>query len=173
MSKSGPIEWMIGPATLADAPAILALQHRAYQSEAALYNDGTIPPLRQTLDELLAEFGKVMVLKAEVPDQLVGSVRAHLVGDTAHIGRLIVEPARQGRGIGSALLRAIECALPASRYELFTGSRSATNIRLYQRHGYAIYRRSPMPGANQAELVFMAKLNVPDSPDINARAAAS
>lgn len=43
------------PATLADAPEILALQRLAYQAEARLYADWSIPPLTQTLAELEAE----------------------------------------------------------------------------------------------------------------------
>jgi hypothetical protein len=46
----------IEPATIQDADAILALQKLAYQSEAAIYADYTIPPLTQTLEELKAEF---------------------------------------------------------------------------------------------------------------------
>ena len=38
-------------ADLADAAAILELQKRAYQQEAALYDDWTIPPLTQTPDQ--------------------------------------------------------------------------------------------------------------------------
>lgn len=43
------------PATVADAPEILALQRLAYQAEARLYADWSIPPLTQTLAELEAE----------------------------------------------------------------------------------------------------------------------
>jgi hypothetical protein len=35
----------ISPAAVDDAEAILALQRLAYQSEAAIYDDFTIPPL--------------------------------------------------------------------------------------------------------------------------------
>lgn len=43
---------IITAASPADAAAILALQKLAYQSEARLYNDFSIPPLLQTLEEL-------------------------------------------------------------------------------------------------------------------------
>ena len=41
-------------AALDDAEAILALQRLAYQTEAALYDDFTLPPLIETLAELRA-----------------------------------------------------------------------------------------------------------------------
>ena len=41
------------PAEPQDARAILGLQKLAYQSEARLYNDWSLPPLAQTLESLL------------------------------------------------------------------------------------------------------------------------
>jgi hypothetical protein len=81
------------------------------------------------------------VLKAVQDCAVLGSVRAHAAAGTCHTGRLIVEPLLQGRGSGGAVLRAIEAGFPGSRqFELFTGSRSAANIRLYQRNGCEVLR---------------------------------
>ena len=71
--------------------------------------------------------------------QLVGSIRAKDELGVCAIGRLIVHPNFQGRGIGSKLLGAIEARFSEVRiYELFTGSTSVANIRLYQKPGYTI-----------------------------------
>jgi GNAT superfamily N-acetyltransferase len=129
----------ISIAAAEDAADILALQRLAYESEARLYNDWSIPPMTQTLESLIAEIRTETVLKATEGPSIIGSVRARLAEDVCLIGRLMVDPARQGRGIGTALLRAIEDMFPQSRaFELFTGGRSAANIRLYTRHGYAV-----------------------------------
>ena len=129
----------IHQADMHNAESILALQRLAYQSEAILYNDLIIPPLRHTLDELLTEFTTHRFLKAVEAGQIVGSVRAALHDHTCFIGRLIVHPAKQRRGIGTALMKAIEQCYPtAERFELFTGSRSAHNMDLYQKLGYTI-----------------------------------
>lgn len=129
----------ISAATTADAIQILALQKRAYESEARLYNDWTIPPLMQPLESLVEEIQSIAVIKAMEGQTIVGSVRASLSSQTCFIGRLIVEPTRQGQGIGSMLLQAIEQTFPqATIFELFTGSKSGGNIRLYRRYGYEV-----------------------------------
>lgn len=126
-----------------DAPAILTLQRLAYRSEADIYGEANVPPLAQTLEELRAEFGTMVLLKAvDHSGRLVGSVRGKMdtSGDTCNvcsIGRLIVQPDRQRQGLGTALVHALEARFPqARRFSLFTGSRSEGNLRLYTRLGY-------------------------------------
>lgn len=67
---------IIAVAAAADAAAILALQKLAYQSEAQLYNDFSISPLLQNLEELRREFFHKAVLKATLGQRIIGSVRA-------------------------------------------------------------------------------------------------
>jgi len=146
----------ISRASLSDAEAILALQKLAYQSEARLYDDWSLPPLTQDIASLREEFGASLVLKANVADRLVGSVRAKVDEGTAAIGRLIVQPEFQGQGIGSKLLEAVEAACPGvAKFELFTGSKSEANIRLYQRHGYIATRTEPL--SLTLSLIFLEK----------------
>jgi GNAT superfamily N-acetyltransferase len=128
-------------ATSDDASEILALQKMAYQSEAKLNDDWTIPPLTETLPEILSEFETKFFLKAVCADKIIGSVRATLDSCTCQVGRLIVHPDYQGRGIGTMLMCRIETAFSrAERFELFTGIKSINNIQLYQRLGYQGYR---------------------------------
>ncbi|GAB3171847.1 acetyltransferase (GNAT) family protein [Micromonospora palomenae] len=81
--------------------------------------------------------------KATMGQRIVGSVRARLKGSVLHIGRLMVAPDLQGRGIGTRLLTAVEreAAGEVDRYMLFTGHLSHANIRLYERRGYTPIRR--------------------------------
>jgi len=146
----------IRAAGVSDAQAILALQRLAYSAEARIYNDWSIPPLTQTLDQLIEELGTSYFLKAVLADKLVGSVRARLRGETCEIGRLIVHPDFQRRGLGRRLMQAIEGAFPAAnRYELFTGSLSQGNIRLYESLGYRRVRLQEVSAA--LTLVYMEK----------------
>jgi ribosomal protein S18 acetylase RimI-like enzyme len=142
-----------------DAEAVLQLQRLAYASEARLYNDWTIPPLRQTLAELLRDFETMTILKAVRNGRIVGSVRGRVVDGICEVGRLIVAPDCQRQGIGSALLQAIEtacnCASEVAAFELFTGSLSEGNLRLYRRHGYVPERERVL--SPQVTTVYLRK----------------
>jgi GNAT superfamily N-acetyltransferase len=139
-----------------DASEILALQAAAYQSEARLYDDWTIPPLMQTLPQLVAEFETKILLKAVAAGRIIGSARASSDSGTCFIGRVIVLPELQGKGIGTQLmLKMEELFPPAGRFELFTGSRSIDNIRFYQKLGYKIFREEDL--SPKVCLVFMEK----------------
>ncbi|WP_030488635.1 GNAT family N-acetyltransferase [Micromonospora chokoriensis] len=142
------VEASIVPAGVLDAGEILTVQRAAYLSEAQHYTDPFLPPLTETLDEVVAVLaGPSIVLAARLEHRLVGSVRAHVDGDTAHVGRLSVAPDQHGRGVGGRLLAAIEaaCAGRVARFTLFTGADSTRNLRLYQRHGYRIVAHRPDP----------------------------
>lgn len=144
-------------ASIRDARAILDLQKLAYQSEAALYHDYTIPPLTQSLEEMQADFQDNLFLKASDERKIIGSVRGQMHQNTCLIGRLIVHPAHQGRGIGTALMDEIERRFRgAKRFELFTGHKSEGNLRLYERLGYRPFRRERV--SDTLELVYLEKI---------------
>lgn len=139
-----------------DAQEILELQYLAYQSEAKLYNDWSLPALTQTLDSLYQEFENSIILKAIIDSKIVGSVRAKIENDVCRIGRLIVKPDFQGNGIGTALLHHIEKIHDnINSFELFTGNKSISNIRLYEKHGYVASHLKEI--SEKVTLIFMVK----------------
>lgn len=145
-------------ATRSDAREILALQHLAYRTEAAIYEDETLPPLLETLEDLAARFESRHFLKAIEDGRIVGSVRAFQDGETCYLERLIVHPDYRRRGIGETLLRRIETLFPdARRCELFTGHRSAGNIRLYERLGYRAFRQARVN--EKVSLIYLEKFS--------------
>jgi GNAT superfamily N-acetyltransferase len=143
-------------AALEDAEAILALQKIAYEREARRYDDWTIPPMVETLDSVRGQIARHVVLKAVVDGRLAGSVRGVVTDGVCEVCRLSVDPALQRRGIGSALLQAIELRFPdIEAFELFTGNRSVENLRLYDRHGYRHARTKVLSPA--VSLIFLRK----------------
>ena len=146
-------------AILEDAVEILSLQRLAYQSEAQIYNDWTIPPLLQTAEEIKNEFNTPGFLKAVSEHSIIGSVRARIMGTTCHIGRLIVHPKWRNRGIGTRLMTEVEIMhRDAARFELFTGSHSTGNLHLYHKLGYKEFRREQL--SSKVELVYLEKIAI-------------
>ena len=132
-----------------DAGELLTLQRAAWVPEARLYREPELPPLTQTLEELVAELGAGTALKAVAGTRVVGTVRARVDGAVLHVSRLAVAPDWQGRGVGSRLLAEItDRAGPGVRTAaLFTGHLSAGSLALYERHGYVEDRREELrPG---------------------------
>lgn len=144
-----------------DAGEILALQKIAYRSEVELYGENALPAMLQTIEELEGEFDRrperesqvlgargtqadpaadpdhVIFIKAVINGKIVGAVRGYAVAETAHLGRIIVHPYFQGRGIGRRLTAEIEACFPkVRRYEIFCGQRSERNLRVFEKLGY-------------------------------------
>lgn len=93
--------------------------------------------------------------------RIVGAVRTTPQDNDLYIDQIAVDPSRQGSGIGSWLLQRIEEVARArglGGLSLMTAEMAVANIRLYERHGFAIVRR----GVLERELdphprVYMAK----------------
>ena len=143
-------------ATISDAEEILKLQKLAYVTEAEIYGDFHIPPLTQALEEIKREFSYKTFLKAILKGNIVGSKRGYEKDGTVYIGKLAVHPGYRGKGIGSAIMGEMEKLFPSRRFELFTGSKSLSNIRLYERLGYGIFKTEPL-GYGDIEMVYMEK----------------
>ena len=148
---------MIKKARKEDLEEILKLQYLAYQSEARLFGDMDIPPLKQTLEEVYEEFEKGTVLKAvDEEGGIIGSVRAYPEEGTVYIGKLMVHPNMQKRGIGTKLLLEMEKEYPNQRYELFTSTKSLSNIRLYEKLGYEIFKEEAV--IQELQFVYLQKV---------------
>ncbi|MCL1963494.1 MAG: GNAT family N-acetyltransferase [Firmicutes bacterium] len=143
-------EYEIMKAAVADAEEILTLQYAAYQSEAEIYNNGSAQPLIQTLEETIGEFKECTVLKAVCDGRIIGSVRAAEQDDgSIYIGKLMVLPGCQNKGVGKRLLQTIENRFPNKRYWLITGHKSEKNLNLYEKHGYTRFKiEEAAPGLN-------------------------
>jgi ribosomal protein S18 acetylase RimI-like enzyme len=148
-------------ASIDDVEEILCLQKQSYLSEAELYNDYSIKPLIQTLDDIKQDFSKQIFLKAVIDDNttIVGSVRAYQQNNTVFIGRLAVDPKYQNKGIGAKLMISIEEIFEsAKRFELFTGHKSTKNIHLYQKLGYSEFKRISIN--DSLTMVYLEKFKI-------------
>jgi tRNA (guanine37-N1)-methyltransferase len=134
-------EWHPVPATRGDAGEILTLQRACWVQEA-LANDtlSDVPALHESLADVVAwlDTWSTWVVRAE--GRLVGAARGRLEGDVWDVGRVMVAPDLQGLGLGRLLLEHIEAVAPpeATSYVIFTGARSAENLRMYRKAGYRV-----------------------------------
>jgi ech hydrogenase subunit C len=134
-----------------DVAEILALQKIAYQNEAELYGDDSLPALQQTLPEIEQEFEHAVFMKAVINGKIVGSIRGRADGSTARFTRCIVHPYYQKRGIGRRLIGEIERVWPAevTRFEAVAGHKSKRRLHVYDELGYKPYKTEPfLPNIN-------------------------
>lgn len=125
-----------------NAPKILEIQKEAFLDQSKIYNNKVLPPLTQSLEDLINDFNKYFFFAALVDDQIVGSVKSKFDGNTCHIGRLCVKKKYQNIGIGKQLMNSVECFYnDVKRFELFTGKKSLKNIDLYKKLGYTIFKQ--------------------------------
>jgi len=110
----------------------------------------------QTLESIEKGFENQFFIKVLVDGRIIGSVRAYAEEGTCYIGRLIVHPDFQKRGIGTKLMNEIEKIFSTyQRFELFTGDRSEKNIYLYQKLGYKIFKTAKI--TDQTTIVYLEK----------------
>jgi len=132
----------------ADAGEILTLSRACWLQEGRDHESFAIPALTDDLDQARSDLSSWRTWVVRADGRLIGSVRARQVGALWDIGRLMVAPDLQGRGLGRALLEFAEAAAPddLTGYTLITGARSAGNLRMYRRAGYRITERSDYHG---------------------------
>jgi tRNA (guanine37-N1)-methyltransferase len=134
-----------------DAGELYTLQRACWVQELQANPGVTIPALEESYADLQAWIATDTVLVARSAGRLVGAVRARLHeredGASWDIGRLMVAPDLQGRGLGRQLLERVERLAPdhATGFELFTGAGSLRNQRMYKKAGYRL-RGEPEPG---------------------------
>ncbi|MDE2614429.1 MAG: GNAT family N-acetyltransferase [Burkholderiales bacterium] len=116
-----------------------ALQMRAFAEEGRLSGDAQIPPLAETAAAIEWHIRTQTALVADDDGRIVGAIRAIVEGPICTLRGVCVEPARHGRGIGAALVRAIEQARPdVQRFELTTNTLVPGNVGFYERRGYRV-----------------------------------
>jgi tRNA (guanine37-N1)-methyltransferase len=147
-------------ATPADAAELLVLQRACWVREGlGALGRWVVPPLVEELPDVVAGLREWTTHVARVraadgsPGRLVASVRGRVRPVDAtfwEVGRLMVAPDLQGRGLGRELLALGESLAPSSTtgFWLTTGVLEEGNQRFYKRAGYRVVAGEPThPGA--------------------------
>jgi predicted N-acetyltransferase YhbS len=150
---------VIRAARTAEAGLVLAVMHRAFgqyrgrlRPESSVFTESA-----PAIAEKLAGGGGFL---AEHGGQAIGCVIAEDLADRAYLGRLSVDPAWRGRGLGRRLALAAEdfARLRDRRLiELNVRIALAGNIALFESLGYRETARRAHPGYPQPTYLVMEK----------------
>jgi len=145
-------DFIVRPATPDDAAAVLALHRRVAAQPGGLARqpeevtaDYVAHVLAAASDggvNLVAEGGDGVLCGELHAERMKIAIFAHVLTDLT----VAVDPDWQGRGVGSALFRALidtarAMAPPVGRIELWTGAANLGAQRLYERLGFRIEGR--------------------------------
>ncbi len=130
------------PATEADIPSL----HRIYSSDRVApfvaFDPGDIESFAEVLREWRAD-GEVLVVEDDdgVIAAYVVRRKQRRLAHAAYIGSVAVAPERQGRGVGTSIMRELLGRLLAegrSRIELFVSADNPRAIALYRKLGFEV-----------------------------------
>jgi ribosomal-protein-alanine N-acetyltransferase len=124
----------IGAAHLRELPGIARLQRRAFPPRLA-YTLGTLA--------LLWALPWVRLLVARRDRAIVGCIIGDRVIEGARVINLAVDPDCRRQGIGAALLRALDRALPGGDLVLMVQIENLGAQALYRSEGFAVITEAP------------------------------
>jgi predicted N-acetyltransferase YhbS len=154
--------YAISRANIEDASSMLDLQRRAFAEEGRRSGSQDIPPLAEQLDAVIEHVRNQTALVARDNGKIIGTIRGIVEGRVCTIRALAVDPANQGHGLGSSLLRALERALPdVLRFDLTTNTVMEGNVPFYERHGYRVRELT-----RHSEIVTLAQMTRAVSEDV-------
>ena len=140
------------------AEAVRDLMRSAFSEYDAVL---TVPSssMWETVEDVAGHIAEGGAVLASIEADTVGSGRYALREDHVYIGRLSVLPSHRGRGIGAAMMLAMEQrALTDGRTEARISVRTMLpkNIELYERLGYVVTARYQHERGNEV-VVDLAK----------------
>ncbi|WP_449623072.1 GNAT family N-acetyltransferase [Robertmurraya sp. Marseille-Q9965] len=120
---------------------VLSLQRQAYKIEAAYIGTEDIPPLKETMEELL-QCGEEFI-GYFVEDTLAGVLSYKFTKGVIDIHRVMVHPSFFRRGIAGSLIHYIEDKTDSAEFVIVsTGAENAPAVKLYQNLGFEVLDQS-------------------------------
>ena len=146
----------IAPAVAADIGELYELQLLAFESEAEMIGSREVPALQESREENATDFANWQVLKMlNEENKIIAAIRYRIDGNIVEVGRVMTHPDYRRQGLAQILLDEVDKAYPDNIKELYTCTKSWTNIRLYEKMGYTNHRE--VEGGKGLSFVYMRK----------------
>lgn len=134
------LKYRIRTATITDLPAIMSMQKKAFLPVAKKIGWMEIPQMVNTLEDNIPDFetNTILVMLSD-EDTIIGSIRGYVENGSLYIGRLMVDPDYQKRGLGRILMRELESRFQFNREWLCSYIDDTETYTFYQRDGFVTY----------------------------------
>jgi len=151
----------VEPAGTEHAELVREAMRRAFEQYR-----GTLNPPSSALDETIEDVRAAMTeggaFLARDGDKVVGSARYQLRSGYVYAERVAVDPAYRGRGVGAALMRAVEGVARSAGYtEVQIGVRASLpgNLHFYEDLGYRTQAARPHPRGPDYDMTLSKDLS--------------
>ena len=139
LRKGGRAAPTIRLASPADTPAMARVLAEAFAAFQPLYTPGGFAATTPSAEEIVQRFGEGPLWVAEQASGIVGTASAVVKGAGLYVRSVAVLPAARGRGVGQALMAAVEAYARAEgcqRMFLSTTPMLNSAIRMYEGLGF-------------------------------------
>lgn len=149
-------DFKIERATMDDISELYSLQLIAFESEAEMIGSRQVPALQESAEENRNDFPNWQTLKIiNGEGEIIAALRYKHIDGIVEVGRVMTHPEYRLKGLAVKLLEEVDKIFPQKTKELYTCTKSWTNIRLYEKVGYKADRE--VTEDNGLSFVYMRK----------------
>lgn len=104
------------------------------------------------------QFGPITVAKMLAFEQFAGKIKEKYSNDTCwYLYSFAVDPAYQGKGYGSMLLKPMLAYLDRAGHDCYLETLKDTNVELYKHYGFELMESTPVPGTDMILYAMLRK----------------
>ena len=137
MNKAASIS--VREARESDLEALLTAQKAAFMRYTDFLQPEQLPPLNESIDQVRTDLRLKTILVSENGSGIAGSIRYSVKAGVCIIERLSVIPKQQGKGVGRALVKAVEERAEGKAHKIYleTGLLAHNLLLFYTKLGYS------------------------------------
>lgn len=121
---------------------VFEIQMSAYRIEADILEVKTIPPLEETIEDLITSKEEVFTYLTDALPS--GAIFLDRKENYVNINKLVIDPKYFRKGIGRALVQYSIDLYPGIKFKVSTGKKNTPAIKLYCSLGFKILSEYPV-----------------------------